>query len=95
RITGSVIRGPAIIGERSQITNAFIGPFSSIYHDVTIDSSEVEHCIVLENARISRAGRRIESSLIGRFAEVESAQRKPKALHLMLGDHSKVGLPLD
>ncbi len=94
-ITSSVIRGPAIIGERSQISNAFIGPFSSIYHDVQIESSEVEHCIVLEHARIRHVGRRIESSLIGRSAEVESARRKPEALHLMLGDHSKVGLPLN
>jgi glucose-1-phosphate thymidylyltransferase len=94
RITSSVIRGPAIIGERSQISNAFIGPFSSIYHDVQIESSEVEYCIVLEHARVRHVGRRIESSLIGRSAEVESARRKPEALHLMLGDHSKVGLPL-
>ena len=93
-ISNSVIRGPAIIGEGCRITNAFIGPFSSIYHDVTIENSEVEYCIVLENARISNVGGRIEASLIGRYAEVQAAPRKPTAYKLMLGDHSKIGLPL-
>ena len=94
RITSSVIRGPAIIGERSQIMGSFVGPYSSIYHDVELEGSEVEYCIVLEHARIRHVGRRIASSLIGRAAVVEAAQRTPEALQLMLGDHSKVGLPL-
>ena len=49
---------------------------------------------MLEHARIRHVGRRIASSLIGRAAEVEAARRTPEALQLMLGDHSKVGLPL-
>ena len=93
QISRSVIRGPAIIGERSQITDAFVGPYSSIYHDVRLEGSEVEDCIVLEHARIRHVGRRIASSLIGRAAVVEAAARTPEALQLMLGDHSTVSLP--
>jgi glucose-1-phosphate thymidylyltransferase len=92
RIVGSVIRGPAIIGERAVIEQAYVGPFSSIYHDVTIAHSEVEYCIVLEHARIAHVSSRIEASLIGRYAEVSDSAVRPKAHKLMLGDYSKVSL---
>lgn len=92
RIRNSVIRGPAIIGERARIDDAYVGPFSSIYHDVTIVGSEVEYCIVLENSRIQNIPKRIEASLIGRNAEVYAESHRPRAHKLMLGDYSKVGL---
>jgi glucose-1-phosphate thymidylyltransferase len=91
-IRNSVVRGPAIIGERTHIENAYIGPFSSIYHDVTILSSEVEYCIVLENSSIRDIPTRIEASLIGRHAEVYAVPMRPFGHKLMLGDYSKVGL---
>ena len=92
RIHNSVIRGPAIIGERTRIENAYVGPFSSIYHDATIEGSEVEYCIVLENSRIHNVPTRIEASLIGRNVEVYAEPQRPRAHKLMLGDYSKVGL---
>jgi glucose-1-phosphate thymidylyltransferase len=92
QIVNSVVRGPAIIGERTRLVNAYVGPFSSIYHDVTIENSEVEYCIVLEHSRICDVPSRIEASLIGRHAEIYASPLKPRAHKLMLGDHSKVGL---
>ncbi|HEU5345089.1 MAG TPA: glucose-1-phosphate thymidylyltransferase [Ktedonobacterales bacterium] len=92
RIENSVIRGPAIIGERAVIRDAFIGPFSSIYHDVQIEGSEVEYSIVLEHARIQNVQGRIDQSLIGRYAEVYTAPPRPRTHRLMLGDHSTTGL---
>lgn len=92
RVTNSVVRGPAIIGERARIVNAYVGPFSSIYHDVTIENSEVEYCIILEHSRVSNMSARIESSLIGRHAEVEGSHAKPHGHKLMLGDYSKVSV---
>jgi glucose-1-phosphate thymidylyltransferase len=92
RIINSVVRGPAIVGERTHIENAYIGPFSSIYHDVTIENSEVEYCIVLEHSRISNVPSRIQASLIGRHAEIYASSLKPRGHKLMLGDYSKVGL---
>lgn len=91
-IHNSVVRGPAIIGERARIENAYIGPFSSIYHDTTIEGSELEYCIVLENSRIHNVPTRIEASLIGRHAEVYAASHRPHGHKLMLGDYSRVGL---
>lgn len=91
-IENSVVRGPAIIGERAIIRNAYIGPFTSIYHDAIIESSEVEYSIVLEHSKIIHVRGRIQESLIGRYAEVVTSAIKPQGHKLMLGDHSRVGI---
>ena len=91
QIISSVIRGPAIIGEESQVINAYIGPYTSIYHHCVIENCEIEHSIVLEHSRIVDVPR-IEDSLIGRHVEVTRSQVKPRAYKMTLGDHSKVGL---
>lgn len=92
QIMGSVIRGPACIGRNTRIVNSYIGPYTSIYHDVLIQDSEIEHSIILEHARIIDVGR-IEESLIGRNVEITRTAVKPKAYKLTLGDHSHVRLP--
>ncbi len=91
-VMGSVIRGPAIIGEETRIINSYVGPFTSIYHHVIVERSEIEHSIVLEHSRIIDIPQRIESSLIGRNVEVIRSPLLPKAYKMTLGDHSKVGL---
>ncbi len=91
-IVNSVVRGPAIIGERTKLLNSYIGPFTSIYHDATIAQSEIEHSIVLEGCVIRDVPSRIADSLIGRYTEIQPSPIKPKAYKFMLGDHSKVGL---
>ncbi|HLJ81264.1 MAG TPA: hypothetical protein VKT52_07260, partial [Ktedonobacterales bacterium] len=80
------------IGKNAQIVNAYVGPFSSIDHDVLIEDSQVEYCIVLEHSTIRGVPGRIEASLIGRYAEVHASPLKPEGHKLMLGDYSKVGL---
>ena len=91
-IENSVIRGPAIIGARTTLLNAYVGPFTSIYHDAVIETCEIEFSIVLEHSVISDVRGRIEESLIGRHAEVHTSTRKPGGHKLMLGDHSRVGI---
>ncbi len=92
-IINSIVRGPAIIGERTLIKDSFIGPFTSVYHDVVIENSELTRCIVLEHSRILNIPIRIEDSLIGRNAAVEHDNHKPRSLKLNLGDHSVIRLP--
>lgn len=92
RIENSVVRGPAIIGERTVIRNAYIGPFTSIDHDSSIVGSEIEYSIVLDNSSVHDVRGRIEESLIGRSCEVTTSQLKPRGHKLMLGDHSRVGV---
>ena len=90
-IVGSVIRGPAIIGEGTRIENSFIGPFTSIYYGCQIIRSEVEHSVILEQSRIVDIPR-LEDSLLGKEVAVTRSARRPRANRLMLGDHSIVDL---
>jgi len=72
--------------------DSYIGPFTSIYHHVTIEHCEIEYSIVLENTVLRDISGRIQDSLIGRNVEVGRAHAHPHALKLTLGDNSKVGL---
>jgi glucose-1-phosphate thymidylyltransferase len=92
RITNSVIRGPAIVGEDTLVEDSYVGPFTSIHHHAEILSSEIEHSIVMEYSRIIAIDQRIEDSLIGRNVEITRSPVKPKAYKLILGDYSKVGI---
>jgi glucose-1-phosphate thymidylyltransferase len=91
-IINSRIRGPAIIGEDTRVVNSYVGPFTSIYHHVLIEGSEIEHSIVLEHSQIVDIPYRIEDSLIGRNSVITRSPIKPKALKMTLGDHSNVGI---
>ncbi|MFD4226866.1 MULTISPECIES: glucose-1-phosphate thymidylyltransferase [unclassified Streptomyces] len=89
KVSGSRIVGPAIIGARSVISGAYVGPFTSVSEDCRIEDSEIEYSIVLRGASIDGV-RRVEASLIGHDVEVTPAPRSPSAHRLVLGDHSKV-----
>ncbi len=93
QIINSVIRGPTIIGRNTIIKDSYIGPFTSIYHDVTVENCEIEHSIVLENSRVLDLDVRLQDSLIGRNAEVKGDKRRPRALKMNLGDHSRIWIP--
>jgi glucose-1-phosphate thymidylyltransferase len=91
-IINSVVRGPAIIGEDTRIVNSYVGPFTSIFHHVLIENSEIERSIVLEHSRIRDIPARIQDSLIGRHVDLARSPIKPKAYKLTLGDYSQVGI---
>lgn len=88
-IERSTVRGPAIIGRRTRVSDSYIGPFTSVYHDCTLERTELEHSIVLESSTITDVAR-IEDSLIGKNVEVTRSQEVPHANRLMVGDHSRV-----
>jgi len=90
RIINSVVRGPTIIGENTVIENSYIGPFTSIYHHVTVQNCEIERSIILENSTVRDLHRRLQDSLIGRDVSVQRSDEKPQALKMNLGDHSTV-----
>ncbi|WP_031487090.1 glucose-1-phosphate thymidylyltransferase [Streptomyces bicolor] len=89
RIVNSRIVGPAVVGAGTVVADSYVGPFTSIAENCRITDSELEFSIVLRDASIDGVGR-IESSLIGRHAEVTPAPSVPSAHRLVLGDHSKV-----
>ncbi len=90
KIVNSIVRGPTIIGRGTVIKDSYIGPFTSIYHDVTVQNCEIERSIVLENSQVLDIDARLQDSLIGRNAKLLRDDRKPRALKMNLGDHSTV-----
>ncbi len=92
KIINSTVRGPVIIGENCHIENSFIGPYTSVGDGVTLIDADIEHSVLLKDAKILEIHQRIVDSLIGRRAKVEIAPQRPKALRFMVGDDSQIEL---
>lgn len=90
KIINSTIHGPTIIGENALIENSYIGPYTSIYHHVTVSNCEIERSIVLEHSSICNLDTRLHGSLIGRNVTVQHKTERPKTLTMNLGDYSNV-----
>ncbi|HKJ67592.1 MAG TPA: glucose-1-phosphate thymidylyltransferase [bacterium] len=90
RIINSNIRGPVIIGENCRIENTYVGPYTSIYNNTVIRNSEVEYSIILDSCRIEDVDLRIESSLLGKEAEIVKATPKPRTHRFVIGNQSRV-----
>src|SRR5262245_55193648 len=81
RVINSTVRGPVVVGENVLVENSFIGPFTSIGSGCRIVSSVLEHCVLLENARIEQVDR-LEDSLIGKNSVVLKDDRVHEAYRL-------------
>jgi glucose-1-phosphate thymidylyltransferase len=91
QLINSVVRGPAVIGQRTRLVDTYVGPYSSIGPDCELIDAEIEHSVVLASSRIIGV-HRIQDSLLGREVEVVRSGVRPKATRLMLGDHSRADL---
>ncbi len=89
KIVRSKVRGPVVIGEKVQIEDSFVGPFTSIGDGCRISSSVLEHCVFLESATVRNVDR-LEDSLIGKNSAVIKDAGIHKAYRLMIGDDSEV-----
>ncbi len=90
-LVNSTVRGPAVIGRGTRLVDTYVGPFTSIAADCLIESTEIEHSVVLERCVVKDIPR-IEGSLLGREVQIGRAESKPQAFRFMLGDHSQVGI---
>jgi len=90
-VVRSIIRGPVVIGQNALISDSFIGPFTSIAASCVIESSEVEHSIILNGSRITNI-HRLEGSIIGKSVVVARTEKRPLATRLVVGDHSRIDL---
>jgi glucose-1-phosphate thymidylyltransferase len=88
----TTVRGPAIIGAGTRITDAYIGPYTAIGADCVITSAEVEHSILLEGSKVCDLEGRMESSLLGRNVTIARGVRQPRAYRFMVGDNSEIGI---
>ncbi len=86
----STIRGPAIIGRGARVTDSYVGPYTAIGDDVVIQSSEIEHSIVLAGSSIRDLPGRVEASLIGRDVSVSRTEALPRVFRFVVGDGSDI-----
>jgi glucose-1-phosphate thymidylyltransferase len=89
-VEGSTIRGPAIIGRGARVTDSYVGPYTAIGEDVVIQSSEIEHSIVLAGSAIRDLPGRVEASLIGRGVSITRTEALPRVFRFVVGDGSDI-----
>jgi glucose-1-phosphate thymidylyltransferase len=88
-----VVRGPAIIGPGARITDAYIGPYTSIDAGVTVERAEVEHSILLAGSSVSGLDSRMEASLLGKNVTLSRGAALPKTLRMIVGDNAEITIP--
>jgi glucose-1-phosphate thymidylyltransferase len=91
QVIRSNIRGPVAIGAHTIIMDSFVGPFTAIGRRCRVETSEIEHSVILDDSSLINAGR-VEDSLLGHHVEVTRTERRPRAARLMVGDHSQIDL---
>jgi glucose-1-phosphate thymidylyltransferase len=89
----SQLRGPAIIGAGARIVDSYVGPYTSVGEDVTIERSEVEHSILLAECTVRDLDARMEGSLLGRGVKLSRGEGLPRTLSMIVGDRSEITLP--
>jgi glucose-1-phosphate thymidylyltransferase len=88
----ATVRGPAIIGAGSRIVDAYIGPYSAIGEEVTIERAEIEYSIVLSGSSVRDLEGRVEASLIGRNVAIARSPALPKAYRFVVGDNAEIAI---
>jgi glucose-1-phosphate thymidylyltransferase len=92
QIQNSTVRGPAIIGPQSRIVDSFVGSFTSIGRDVTIEHSEIEHSIIMDGCTVGNIEGRIDDSVFGRNITLLRVDCLPRAHKFLLADDSQIRL---
>ena len=85
-----LVRGPAIIGPETRVTDACVGPYTSIGPRAVVEGAEIENSILLAEARVSHLGARLEDSIVGPKATVTRDFRLPRGLRLKIGEGAEV-----
>jgi glucose-1-phosphate thymidylyltransferase len=91
-VTTSVIVGPVVIGEGAEVTNSYLGPYTSVGAGARIEGAEIERSIISPGATVMHVGARLVSSLVGRGAHVFRDFSLPRAMRLRVGEGDEVAL---
>src|SRR6267378_2154627 len=91
RVEKSVIRGPVVVAEGTVIRDSFVGPYTSIGPNCTIENSRVEHCVLLAGTTLQGI-ETLEDSVGGQNSKVVRDGLLHRALRLMIVDDCEVRL---
>ena len=89
QIIQSEIQGPAVIGKGTILNNVWVGPHTSIGSDCTINTTRLEHCVVMDGVRLEGI-EHLKDSILGRHATVRRTTDQQQILRLMIGDDAEV-----
>ena len=88
----SFVRGPVAIGENTKIIDSYIGPYTSIGNNTTVEKAEIEHSIIMDNVNI-HTPKRIVDSILGHGVKVaHSIKTSPSGHKIVAGDNSEIEL---
>ncbi len=89
---GAVVRGPAYIGRNSIVARGtYVGPYTSLGWNVVLREVEIENSVVMDGARLERAGR-IVDSLVGADASISTSRGLPKGYRFVIGEKALIQL---
>jgi glucose-1-phosphate thymidylyltransferase len=92
RLERSAVRGPAIIGAGTRLTDCYVGPYTAVGENCVIENAEVEHSILLSGCQVRNLQGRMESSLLGRNVRIVRDERQPRAYRFLVGDNSEIAI---
>ncbi len=88
----SIVRGPVVIGDKCEIIDACIAPYTCLGDNVKVQETEIEHSIVLPGATIF-CQKRIVESIIGEDCVITSKdQTWPQGVRLRISRDSQIVL---
>jgi glucose-1-phosphate thymidylyltransferase len=91
-IKNSKIRGPVSIAAGVVIEDSYVGPYTSLGENVRVISSQVEYSILINGASLEKLPQRVDSSILGRGANVMGSSAKHNIMQVFLGDGSSIKL---
>jgi glucose-1-phosphate thymidylyltransferase len=92
RLERTTVRGPAVIGAGARLRDCYVGPYTAVGENCTIERAEVEHSILLAGSSVCGLDGRMESSLLGRNVTVRRGDRQPRAYRFMVGDNCDISI---
>jgi len=90
-VENSTIQGPVSIAEDCLIRDSYIGPFTSVGRGTIIESSSIEHSVILNNCRTYKV-RHLKDSVVGNEVEVTHDECQSGVLSLFMGDNARIAL---
>ena len=91
-ISNSEIRGPVSILDNVTITDAYIGPYTSIGKGCVIQGAKVENCVLMDDVTISHLNQQIDNSLIGVGSEITGNGGKRTCYEFFIGEKASIKL---
>lgn len=92
KIEHSLIRGPVRIGNNVTVTNAFVGPYTSIFDNCILEYTHIENSVLMKGVTVKNTSKNLDTCLLGPHSEVIGDPAHDNTMGLFLGELSKINL---